>query len=233
MEKLILIPARYGSSRFPGKPLAKINGKEMILHVCGGCSKTGYDMYVVTDDERISNVVTNAGYKSLIIEGDYITGSDRVSEAAKIFNHEIIINVQGDEPLVDYRDIIKLAEKCESREGYLVFNMYTQSNYEENDNTIKVVTYKKRLLYMSRSKIPFKGTVIKKQVGMYAFPRSVLREFYGKNSFESPSEIMEGVEILRALDFYGDVFMIETKNNYQAVDTPEDIKKVEDILNGI
>jgi len=234
MEKLILIPARYGSTRFPGKPLAKINGKEMILHVCEGCAKTGYDMYVVTDDSRIVDVVTKAGFTCVVIKGDYMTGSDRVAGAAKIFDHDIIINVQGDEPLVDYRDIINVADKCVALVDSPVNLCKSTCDVLENQNTIKVVTKNNgQLLYMSRSKIPFKSITTRKQVGIYAYPRNVLAYCFGKGRVKSHLELNEDVEILRFIDFGEKVFVIETKNKYQAVDTPEDIKKVEDILNGV
>lgn len=109
MDVSIIIPARYDSTRFPGKPLAKINGKEMILHTVDGCSKAfGKEcVFVTTDDNRISDVVTSAGYKVIMTskEQPLLTGSDRVAYAASFLDSYYIINVQGDEPLINPEDI--------------------------------------------------------------------------------------------------------------------------------
>jgi len=231
----IIIPARWGSSRFPGKPLAKINGKEMILHVADGCAPAfGKDVvYVVTDDDRISNCVTKSGFKVIMTRKDQVfhTGMDRVAYAAKFLDSEYIINVQGDEPLVDFRDLQRMYGKRKP-----VLNCYQRiltKDQINNRNTIKIITKKaNELLYASREMVPSKGADYKKQVCLYMFKKDNLLELYGEGKKVGTLEFGEDVEILRILDYCDDVYMMKVDGKYQSVDVPEDIVKVERLLNG-
>ena len=108
----VIIPARFNSSRFPGKPLVKLNGKEMILWVAEICAKAVdiSNVFVATDDNRISNVVSEKGFQSIMTSPNLLTGTDRVAQAAKNLDYEIFVNVQGDEPLIEPKDILKAIE---------------------------------------------------------------------------------------------------------------------------
>jgi 3-deoxy-manno-octulosonate cytidylyltransferase (CMP-KDO synthetase) len=242
-EASIIIPARYDSSRYPGKPLEKINGKEMILHVADGCAPAfGKDhVYIVTDDDRINAVVTKAGYKVIMTLKDQVfnTGSDRVSYASAFLDSHYIINVQGDEPLINPVDIRNVYGTLMHNPGYIV-NCYSpcsnSDNGKENKNTIKVILNNhesefQTLRYMSRSPIPTKSINYKKQVCIYGWDRYTLMDMFGEKKECSETEESEDVEILRVLDCGRKVKMVAVMGNYQAVDTPKDIKKVEKILN--
>ena len=110
MKKVIIIPARFGSSRYKGKPLVKILKREMILRVADICANVVNlnDLYIATDSEKISNVVKSAGYKTIMTSSSCLTGTDRVAEASRKINSNIYINVQGDEPTINPRDIRKV-----------------------------------------------------------------------------------------------------------------------------
>jgi 3-deoxy-manno-octulosonate cytidylyltransferase (CMP-KDO synthetase) len=256
----IIIPARYDSTRFPGKPLALINNKPMILHVCDGCAPAfGKDKVVVTtDDDRISDVVTNAGYNVVMTRKDQVfhTGMDRVSYASKFVESDYIINVQGDEPLVCAEDIVYVYEELQMENLYKVINCFKVCNHRdygvemvssqydggdwiskfefefENTNTIKVIEDAGSLIYMSRQPIPIYCDNFKKQVCIYGFKKSILTDYYGENKCKRVMEDSENIEILRVLagKRYR-IEMLEVKNEYQSVDVPEDIEKVERILN--
>lgn len=234
----IIIPARYGSSRFPGKPLAKINGKEMVLHVADGCTPAfgKENVYIVTDDSRISNVVTKAGYRIIITKKDQVfnTGSDRVSYAAAFLDSHYIINVQGDEPMVNAEDIQNVYGAMIHNPGYVV-NCYTCYG-EDNQNTIKVIlnhheSEENTLRYMSRASIPSKSINRKRQVCIYGWDRYTLMDMFGEKKECSETEEGEDIEILRVLDCGKKVKMIAVMGEYQAVDISSDIEKVEKILN--
>ena len=237
----IIIPARWDSTRFPGKPLAKINDKEMILHVADGCRLAfgKNSVYVATDDERISDCVTKAGYKVIMTKKDQVfeTGTDRVAYAAKFLDSEYIINVQGDEPLVNSDDIEKvyhkLVQHCEYPfgYGYCSINCYKECSGidKKNTNTIKmVIDEMSELVYASRQAIPTFGKKFKKQVCIYGFKRDLLVKTFGVGKNKSDIEKTEDIEILR---FMGEspVLMVEVQGKYQSVDVPEDIQKVERI----
>ena len=255
----IIIPARYDSTRFPGKPLALINNKPMILHVCDGCAPAfGKDrVYVTTDDDRIKEVVENAGYKVIMTtkEQVFLTGSDRVAYASQFVNSEYIISVQGDEPLVknydiesvyhkliDLFDIVNCYKVCKQERGFAIPDGFQTSHdginwtsvyYTpiENKNTIKVITASGRLSYMSRSPIPFKSDKYKKQVCIYGFRKNILQQYFGEGIEKCEMEECEDIEILRFINYGYSVRMIEVKNEYQSVDESSDIEKVEKILN--
>ncbi len=240
-EVSIIIPARYGSSRYPGKPLAKINGKEMILHVADGCAPAfGKDrVYIVTDDNRISDVVTKSKYKSIMTLKDQVfnTGTDRVAYAAAFLDSHYIINVQGDEPLINHEDIRNVYGAMIHNPGYVV-NCYSpcRDSGKDNKNTIKIILNNhesefQTLRYMSRSPIPSKSINYKKQVCIYGWDRHSLMDIFGERKQCSEMEEGEDIEILRALDCGKKVKMVAVMGNYQSVDTPKDVKKVEKILN--
>ena len=113
MKTIVIIPARYKSSRFPGKPLIRLLGKPMILWVADLCSTAigKKNVFIATDDNEISNTITNEGYQAIMTSKDCLTGTDRLAEAAKKINADIYVNVQGDEPLVNPKDIQNIIEE--------------------------------------------------------------------------------------------------------------------------
>lgn len=231
-----IIPARYASSRFPGKPLAEINGKAMILHVCERVARIIPDVAVATDDQRIADVVKAAGYKA-VMTPPALTGTDRVAYAVTKLPQakaNIYVNVQGDEPLIDQGALIALVE-AKRKERFAVVNAVTKLRPEEAESrdVVKAVIKKgKALVYCSRAAIPAgrEGhSAAWKQLGLYAFDRESLRKFaaYGKRS---ALEEAEDVEILRFLDLGVPVRVVEVKGAMQAVDRPEDIARVEELM---
>ena len=159
MKACVIIPARFSSSRFPGKPLVKLLGKSMILWVAQVSSKAvgNKNVYIATDDERIYKTVQSAGFSAIMTSNKSLTGTDRVAEASKALDYDIFINVQGDEPLIDYNDIKKCIDLKSKYPDYVI-NGFSKINGLENPSSInipKVVTNEKNfMLYMSRQLIP-------------------------------------------------------------------------------
>ena len=231
----IIIPARYNSTRFVGKPLVDINGKPMIIRVVEiACETLGKEnVFVATDDERISDVIEDYGYQ-YIMTTDCSTGTDRVAQASRLLDADIIVNVQGDEPLLDPNDIQKVIDcKLENMDSVVNCMSRFDSTEATNRNIPKVVVNTKNdLIYMSRSPIP--GTKLGvskntyKQVCIYAFTKQELNKFYELK--KTPLELDEDIEILRFLELGINVKMVETFGTTQAVDMPDDIDKVLELL---
>lgn len=233
----IIIPARYESTRFEGKPLVDLCGKPMIIWVSEACSKLlgKNNVFVATDDNRIKIVVESYGYQ-VIMTGECDTGTDRVAEAAQQINADIYINVQGDEPLINPTDIQKVIDTKKKNIDKVVnaYRYLTASEDAHNINIPKVVTTESdRLVYMSRALIPgckIKMTYdIKKQVCVYAFTKKELDKFY-KFGRKSKLESIEDIEILRFLDLEQKVIMTEVSSESIAVDCPTDVMIAEQAL---
>jgi 3-deoxy-manno-octulosonate cytidylyltransferase (CMP-KDO synthetase) len=230
----VIIPARYDSSRFPGKPLADICGKPMIQHVWERCCKAvGREIvYIATDNSMISNVAGNFGAKVVLTSSNCLTGTDRVAEANNQLNYDFIINVQGDEPLINPKDILTVIDE------YLlnpetVINAMSPINDEIEFRSLtipKVVASKSgNLLYMSRSPIPTnKANSFVfgfKQVCIYGFSKKHL-EFFASHHQKSTIEQIEDIEILRFVENDIPVQMVKVGNGSIAVDVPSDLDKV-------
>jgi 3-deoxy-manno-octulosonate cytidylyltransferase (CMP-KDO synthetase) len=196
------------------------------------------NVYVATEDQRIADVVRQAGFQAVITGDDALTGTDRVAQAANQINADIYINVQGDEPLVDPLDILKVRDaKLDNPEQIINgFSWISRQEDPHSRNIPKVITNEKnQLVYMSRLALPgFKDSKYeplryKKQVCIYAFTREELVAF---SSFGRKSELeqFEDIEILRFLELGKTVRMIETKPGSLAVDIPSDVAKVEEAL---
>jgi 3-deoxy-manno-octulosonate cytidylyltransferase (CMP-KDO synthetase) len=237
MRCVVLIPARFGSSRYPGKPLVNLLGKPMVLWVAELSAKSvGKDnVYVATEDQRIADVVTNAGFNSLMTSDNALTGTDRLAEAAAQIEADIYINVQGDEPLVDPLDILKVRDaKLDNMDSIVNgFSWISELEDPHSVNIPKVVTNERnQLVYMSRLAVPgFKDTKdaperYKKQVCIYAFTREELESFslFGR---KSELEKSEDIEILRFLEMDKTILLVETQPGSLAVDVPSDVVKVE------
>ena len=231
---LVVIPARYQSSRFPGKPLADIHGKSMLRRVWDKCIQAASPekILVATDDDRIKEHCQENGIQVEMTSSSCLTGTDRLYEVALKRKSDIYINVQGDEPLVSPNDI-KAVIDASKNEPEITFNAMCQINEEadfRNPNVPKVVTQMDgRLLYMSRAPIPtnkkFEFASAMKQVCIYAFPYDTLITF-GSLKEKTPLESIEDLEILRLLELGYKVKMIEVSGSSVAVDTPKDLEKV-------
>ena len=232
----VIIPARYKSTRFPGKSLIDINGKPMIIRVVEiACKAVGKEnVFVATDDERISDVIEDYGY-NYIMTTDCPSGTDRVAQASRLIEADIVLNVQGDEPLLNPNDIERVIEH-KKKHMDSVINCMSKIDSEEanNVNTIKVVTnFNNDLIYMSRSPIPATKVGLSdntyKQVCIYAFTKEQLEKFYKMK--KTLLELDEDIDILRFLEMGINVKMVETFGTTQAVDVPQDVDKVVGLIN--
>ena len=239
MSVLIVIPARYKSSRFLGKPLKKILNKELIFWVLEKCKKVckkNINLLVATDDKRIFNKVRGENYKAVMTSKKCLTGTDRVAEVYKKINAKIYINVQRDEPLVKVKDIKKIIKAKLKFPGKIICG-YTYLGRTENPLNINipklVVNSKDELIYISRSSIPAskmykKNKYYLKQVCVYAYSKQELNLFYSNK--KTPLEKVEDIEILRFLEKGAKIQMVKLSSGSHAVDKKSDIKIVEKIL---
>lgn len=237
MKVIGVIPARYKSSRFPGKPLVALLGKPMIIWVCEIVEKAlgKRNTFVATDDERIKILVEKYGFNAVMTSKSCKTGTDRVWNFAQKIHADIYINVQGDEPLLDYKNILDVFE-AKKRFPQSVINCYTALAENENPNNINIpkviVSKDDKLIYMSRLPVPgIKDKCsdvpeYKKQVCIYGFSYEDLKLF-GEQKQKSEVEKFEDIEILRFFDLGKEVKMIRTKRASLAVDVPDDVQKVE------
>ncbi|QEY65411.1 3-deoxy-manno-octulosonate cytidylyltransferase [Metapseudomonas lalkuanensis] len=231
----VIIPARYESSRLPGKPLIEICGIPMIIRTYDQCAKAcpQEKIFVATDDDRIKDVCEAHGIQVLMTSKDCLTGTDRVAECARLIDSEVFINVQGDEPLFNPQDLISIIEKINDFPGDVLngFCPILEEEHFRSTSTPKVVIRPDgRLLYMSRATIP--GTkddrfiAGHRQVCVYAFPRKALEAFSSQTK-KTPLESIEDIEILRFLELGWEVRMIELSTSSIAVDNPEDVLRAE------
>ncbi|MBD9501520.1 3-deoxy-manno-octulosonate cytidylyltransferase [Pseudomonas sp. BGr12] len=231
----VIIPARYQSSRLPGKPLVQLNGVPMIVRTYRQCLKAcpAERIHVATDDDRIREVCEQHGISVLMTSSQCLTGTDRLAECAQQLDAEVFINVQGDEPVFNPDDLRRMIEACGQWPGE-VLNGYCAIEEEaqfRSTSTPKVVLRPDgRLLYMSRATIP--GTKSNefvrgwRQVCLYAFPRESLAAFAACDS-KTPLESLEDIEILRFLELGWEVRMLELSQDSIAVDNPEDVDAAE------
>tara|TARA_R110002020_G_scaffold12072_5_gene44747 strand:- start:4011 stop:5675 length:1665 start_codon:yes stop_codon:yes gene_type:complete len=237
---VVVIPARYKSSRFPGKPLAKINGKEMILHVAEKAEKAigKENVYIATENLKIANVAKKAGYNVVITSDSCLTGTDRVAESSYEINADIFINVQGDEPMIDSDDIKKVIKVKQDNPDYII-NCMSKLHKDEDPSDKKIpkiiCDLQNNLVYSSRNPLPGSKSSqvnnIMKQVCIYAFSKKQLQQFY--DTKKTPLENYEDIEIVRCIEKGMEVKMVEVNKISYAVDYPEDIKIVENELRKI
>ena len=238
MRTLCVIPARYASTRLPGKPLADICGRPMISRVYDRVKKAERldDVVVATDDERIVEAVEKHGGKAIMTRKDHPTGTDRLAEVATRYaDAELIINVQGDEPLIAPSVIDGLVGAFDDDKEPSMATVMTEITDEDeakNPNNVKVVTDKNGYaLYFSRSLLPYPRIAgkakVHKHIGIYAYRRDFLLK-YAKLA-PTPLEEAESLEQLRALENGYKIKVIETKEKFVGVDTAEDLAKVNEI----
>ena len=241
---LVLIPARYDSTRFPGKPLANILGKPMVQWVYERISQSEYydievEVFVVTDNKKIKDVVHGFGGNVCLVTDETESGTERISLAVERFfsnkNYDLVINVQGDEPLIKSSIIEQLANYHLQSKFDIATVVRADIDVGENPNVVKAIYSKSsgRCLYFSRAEIPYDRQSLRENfyahVGIYSFRFPALKSFC---QFPvSEYERIESLEQLRALENGLTIGAIEVNERLQGVDTPEDIAKVEEQLN--
>ncbi|MBF1695636.1 MAG: 3-deoxy-manno-octulosonate cytidylyltransferase [Selenomonas sp.] len=234
MKVLCIIPARYASTRLPGKPLRDIAGKPMIVRVyerATGAQRV-HEVVVATDDERIRAVVEEHGGHAVMTRADHATGTDRLAEvAAQRPDCDLIINVQGDEPLIDPAVIDALVAPFEHDAALMMATAKTEitdAAEMENPNNVKVVADRTgNALYFSRARIPYArnaGAKVYKHIGIYAYRRDFLLA-YAKMA-QTELECSESLEQLRALENGYRIRVVETDAVFIGVDTEEDLAAV-------
>ncbi|PTX95031.1 3-deoxy-manno-octulosonate cytidylyltransferase [Spartobacteria bacterium LR76] len=238
----VIIPARWASTRFPGKPLFPILGKPLLQHCWERClkAKSVSQVIIATDDMRIAEAAFEFGAEVAVTSPKHPSGTDRVAEVArKLTGVTNIINVQGDEPAIDPRLIDKLAARLDDdRKLDMVTAAVPFADFVSaaNPNNVKVVTTKDgRALYFSRSLIPFDrdqtGTAkYFWHVGIYGYRRAFLSKFVAWKP--TPLEQSEKLEQLRVLENGASIGVIIAKEHGVGVDTPEDVERAEKILRG-
>jgi 3-deoxy-manno-octulosonate cytidylyltransferase (CMP-KDO synthetase) len=245
MKVLGIIPARYASSRFPGKPLAIIDGKPMVQHVYERVNKMGIinDAIVATDDERIAACVKGFGGKAMMTGKNHRSGTDRCGEVLQRLGeeagqYEVVINIQGDEPFVDesqLQTLIEVFQQSDSAEIATLKKEITEESILFSPNAVKVVcTPQGKALYFSRQPLPYlRGcepslwlthTKYYKHIGIYAFRRTTLEQVVTLK--QTPLELCESLEQLRWLENGFSIEVRETKVENASVDTPEDLQKL-------
>lgn len=238
-KKIIgLIPARWGSTRFPGKPLALINGKTMISHVYERCSlcKDLDQTFVVTDNDEIISECESNNMNSILIKEECNTGTDRIALASKDLEADIFVNIQGDEPLIDPEGISKVIQSLVKEDDNVVAsNAYTliKEPYKVVDSDVVKVAFDKNehAMFFSRSPIPnpkASNTIFYQQLGLYAFKKESLEKFSSLR--QGLLEMSEGVEMFRFIENGFNLKMVKVEDVGLSVDSPKDIKTIEDFL---
>lgn len=246
MRVTAIIPARYASTRFPGKPLAEILGKPMIQWVCERTAQAAHvnRVIVATDDERIATAVEAFGGEVAMTRADHPTGTDRLAEVAERIDTDLVVNVQGDEPLIDPKMIEQAVAPLRRNRGIPMGTLkcpLTSVEEFRSPNVVKVVTDRQGFaLYFSRAPIPFPreqvdtlpedlaGFTCYKHIGLYVYRKDFLLT-YPKLAV-TPLENLEKLEQLRALEHGFRIRVAETALPSQGVDTPEDLERVVALL---
>ena len=238
MKTVGVIPARYNSSRLPGKPLADICGKPMVWWVYQQCLKVELldAIYVATDDDRIKETCEKYGMKVIMTSEKHQTGSDRVGEVATKIEGDLFINIQGDEPLINPKEIEEVIEIFEDKSvemGTLRIQIDDPNEISAYSTVKVVVDDNDDALYFSRSVIPSNkkdGSYARifRHVGIYAYKKDFLMKFV--NMTQSELELGEGIEPLRVLERGYKVRVKETHYSSVGVDYPEHIRLVEKII---
>jgi 3-deoxy-manno-octulosonate cytidylyltransferase (CMP-KDO synthetase) len=250
MSFIVIIPARYGSSRFPGKPLADLNGKPMIVRVAEQARRSGAaEVIVATDHAGIADAVESAGFASAMTRADHASGTDRLAEVVAQRRYparRIVVNVQGDEPLIAPALIRRVAQRLDTdQNAEIATAAHPLAHAKElsDPNVVKVVLDRAgRALYFSRAPIPYardafartmrtlpRGLPVYRHLGIYAYRAAFLRAF---TRLEPPAiERFEALEQLRALAHGYRISVAITKSApHPGIDTPADLERARRIL---
>ena len=234
MKYIVVIPARYKSSRFQGKPLINLDGIPMIIRTYRQCLKVvpAKLIYVATDNQRIKKILLKENINVIMTSSKCLTGTDRVAEVAKKIKANYYINIQGDEPLFFPNDIKKLIKQINKDNGDVLLGYCKVKSKKDilNKNIPTMVFDKKEyLIYASRSVIPNQNKINKsnyfKGIWGYAYPRTKLLRF-GKEKTKTPLEKSEDIEILRFIELGFKVKLVEMSDFSKPIDVRSDIKEV-------
>lgn len=257
MKVTVVIPARYASTRFPGKPLALISGKPMVQHVYERASEATLidDVFIATEDNRIQEAVRSFGGRVVMTSSQHQSGTDRMAEVAQNVSSDILINVQGDEPFISPALIDQVASQLINSESTQMSTAQIAFKNKEdflNPNVVKVLCDQEGFaLYFSRSPIPFQRNIwrenpgwihffeahslekiqksgVHKHLGIYGFKRQTLLNF--SHWMPTALEKEEELEQLRALEHGIRIKVVTTQHESWAVDTPDDLKKVNEFF---
>ncbi len=245
VQVIAIIPARYKSNRFPGKPLALISGKPMIQHVVERARKVNLltQVVVATDDSRIADCVESFGGEFVMTRDDHVSGTDRLAEAAAtlgVSDNDIVVNIQGDQPLFPPEIIEQvtrpLLDDPELPMSTLIYKIVRKEEINDPNHVKTVFDRDHNALYFSRSAIPFQrnpeqGTpTYYKHLGVYGYRKNFLLTFVGLP--EGEWEHFEKLEQLRALEFGYRIKVVLTAHDSVEVDTREELSRVEELING-
>lgn len=240
LKALGVIPARYGSTRFPGKPLVSLQGKPLIQWVIESARKSRKlaKVIVATDDERIRKVVESIGVEVVMTASELPSGTDRVFAASRTFEADLIVNVQGDEPLINPEHIDLLVSAFEGKDKPQMATLAHPLSEEElkSPHAVKVVVDQfGNALYFSRFAIPYSRLSTNelknaslKHIGMYAYQQDFLAQFC--DTEPTALEKAEALEQLRALYMGAKIRVLKVEAAFPGVDTPEDLEKIVQIL---
>lgn len=243
VRALGVIPARIGSTRLPGKPLIEIAGKPLLQWVVESAkaAKNLSEVLVATDDERIKSLAERLGVRGVMTPAELPSGSDRVWHAVQDLNFDVVINIQGDEPLITPELLDSLVEPFRRDRQLEMATLGTpikEADLRATTTAKIVLNQRQEAIYFSRFPIPFsraafsaEGKACLKHIGIYAYRKQYLQDFcaHGPTALESA----EGLEQLRALYLGFRIRVLEVEHASWGVDTPEDIGKVEHILKGL
>ena len=241
---MAIIPARYQSNRFPGKPLAPILGKPLIQHVYERARAASLlsRVAVATDDERIAECVRSFGGEVVMTRSDHVSGTDRLAEAATILDiseHDVVVNIQGDQPLFPVQVVEQVAmpllEDPSLPMATLIYKIVRKEEIDDPNHVKTVFDRNGNALYFSRSSIPFQrnpdekiAPTYYKHLGFYGYRKGFLLTFVGLP--EGEWERFEKLEQLRALEYGYTIKVVLTEHDSIEVDTPEDLRRVEEML---
>jgi 3-deoxy-manno-octulosonate cytidylyltransferase (CMP-KDO synthetase) len=228
---IAIIPARFNSTRFPGKPLIQIAGKTLIEHVYRRVRQSALveRIWVATDDRRIAQAVEGFGGTAIMTRGDHPSGTDRLAEAVEGLEPDtIVVNVQGDEPMIEPADIDRAVAAARLGDADMVTLMTRLDQAQAEDpNRVKVVTGQNGFaLYFSRSKIPSRGTCFL-HVGLYVYRVGFLKRFAKLEP--APLELAERLEQLRALEHGFRIRVVEVESESWGIDTPADLERFKEL----
>lgn len=239
MKTVGIIPARYRSSRFPGKPLADVHGKPMVWHVCQAALRVPEidEVYVATEDDRIGAACAALGLACLMTRDDHLTGTDRLSECVGLVAADYYVNIQGDEPMIApaaVSAVVGALQRCGDPQVAAANGCAALHDPSDvmNSNVVKaVLSVSGRAMYYSRSPVPHPKSAAaryRRQLGLYCFTRQGL-ELFGTLR-PGPVELAETVEMMRFIEHDRDVLMVEVQDDSVPVDTPADLERVRALM---